>query len=545
MPDFQDTQTFVLPDAPKAQPPSAPMKIAMLTSVNVEQALGGAERTVALLAQQLVQRGHTVSVLTLGPRGSVLTQRRSAQGVDVWAVPLVQFYDPYHDPYHAQRPVPRWRKALWHAWDVHNATMARQVDAVLAQIAPQVVVTHALQGFSTAVWQPVRQRGMALVHMTHDHALICPTTTMTRGTQVCAGVCTQCAVYGALRKALCVQPDALVAPSQMILQRHTALGWFPQVPIKTVIPNALPTDWPEAQDLALGTPIAASLSSTLEASDAATHAASSVPPTPLTTPQRPVVFGFLGRMDESKGIDTLLQALPLLNQALRAHALENPRTNTLPTEPSAAYRLLVGGGGDAAMVRARWVLPAIEQRVELLGRVQAAEFLQRIDVLVVPSRAPETFCNVVMEAASLGRPSIVSERGALPERVQRGRSGWIVPADSPQALAQALLLCITQPAQVRDKARQALATRPRYSAALQSERFEVLLATVLARQAKAQATAASATSATSAAQATAPTPTPATPLVAQQETPEVTHQVTPQMTQPVTAPAKGHVRVHD
>lgn len=405
------------------------MNIAMLTSVNVQHAVGGAERMVALLAAQLAQRQHRVSVLTLGPIGSAV-QQQSHQGVDLWSLPLVQIYDPYHAPATTPtKPPTRLQKALWHLWDVHNRPMAQQVDAVLARMAPDLVLTHALQGFSTAVWQRVRARGIPLLHMAHDHALLCPATTMTRGAEVCAKPCFECASYGHLRHALSARPDALIAPSQSVLQRHQQFGWFRDVPLQTVIPNALPDDWPPA-------------------------------PQPLPALQQPLVVGFLGRMDESKGIDTLLAALSHLGD--------------LP------YQVHIAGPGDAAEVAARWLQPEAAQRVRFLGRVQAAAFLQSIDVLVVPSRAHETFSNVVMEAASLGRPCIVSDRGALPERVQHGHSGWIFPAGDAHALAQTLRHCLTQPDDVRLKAERALAMRPSYDARLQCDRFEAFFAQVLA-----------------------------------------------------------------
>jgi glycosyltransferase involved in cell wall biosynthesis len=403
------------------------MNIVFLTSVHPDHAVGGAERMAALLAQQLQAMGHRVTLLVLGAIGSPTQQSLSAAQLAVWSIPLVQCYDPYA-PQPAHLPQPgRLHKALWHLRDVHNTAMASQVGHVLDALRPEIVLTHAVQGFSTAVWGAVRARGIKLVHMVHDHALVCPATTMARGTTVCPSPCWQCAGYGALRKWLSVRPDACVAPSQSVLQRHLDLGWFTQVPVRAVIPNALPDDWPLPR---------------------AAH-----------RPAQPLVFGFLGRMDESKGIDTLLAAVSHL--------------------PPARFQLKVAGAGDIERVRQQWLAPQAAPAVAFLGPVQAPAFLESIDVLVVPSRAQETFSNVVMEASALGRPSIVAQCGALPERVLHGQSGWLFPPGDALALAGVMRACIDQPDSVIAKGQAAFAMRAGYGARLQSQRFERLFMQVL------------------------------------------------------------------
>ena len=105
----------------------------------------------------------------------------------------------------------------------------------------------------------------------------------------------------------------------------------------------------------------------------------------------------------------------------------------------------------------------------------------RFDVLVTPSRACETFCNAVMEAACFGIPAIVSDRGALPERVDSGVSGWIFPAGDQQALAQPMQLCLDDREDVAERGAAALQTRSRYDPERQVEAWASVCASVLAR----------------------------------------------------------------
>ena len=405
------------------------MKIAMVMSVYGKDAIGGAERTAGILANNLVRCGHEVTIVSLGAINSKESSFQTEFGVNVWQLPLSQLYDPYGlDGVKNQPPVSSIKKALWHLLDVYNLRMALRVRAVFRKISPDIVMTHTLQGFSVAVWTEAKRVGAKIVHMTHDHALICPATAMTKGPKVCESVCTQCAVYSKMRNVLATLPDVVVGPSQIILDRHRKFGWFGDVKSTCVIPNALPESWPDS-------------------------------PIELAT-RSPMVFGFLGRLDESKGVDTLLSAIKFL--------------------PEGCFKIKLGGHGDSKQLRDRWLDPQVpETSVEFLGVVNAAEFISNIDVLVTPSRAHETFCNVVMEAGCLGRPAIVSNRGALPERVEHGNSGWIFPAGDIQELAKLMNNCIKNPIDVISKGVNARSLRESYSSRVQCDKFEMLFKEML------------------------------------------------------------------
>ena len=428
------------------------MKIAMLMSVYGDRAVGGAERTAFELAKQLVERGHSVYILSLGPKGGPTPPSTVNQGVHCEYIALRQWYDPFHASAttgQANGTVQKiWRsvkKAVWHLTDIYNPLMAREVRKKLKMIKPDVFFTHTLQGFSVGAWNAANALNIKVLHMTHDHALICPGTAMTKGVKACEKVCTSCQFYSSLRHSVAVAPDAIVGPSEIILHRHRQFGWFENIASQVAIPNALPANWPLISKDEIANPLRQDSSELME----------------------PIVFGFLGRLDESKGADTIAQALC-----------------RLPKELKGRWRMRFAGAGTMDSIR-QWVLAAssggaqnweeLSPHIECLGLVQADSFLQTIHVLITPSRAHETFCNVVMEATSLGRPAIVSDRGALPERVQSGELGWIFPAGNASALSTQMRQLIDDPKQIYAKAQTAFEFRDQYDAKLQCDRFEVVL----------------------------------------------------------------------
>jgi glycogen synthase len=397
------------------------VRISMLMSVFGQHAMGGAERSAEKSALALAGAGHDVSLVSLSAAGQLGGACILPSGLRHCTVPLSQVYDPYGLDGGKAVPTdqrPGLYKAMWHLADIYNPVMASRLLNLWRVERPDVVITHTLQGFSVAAWHAARSSGAALVHMIHDHALICPGTAMTRGMQVCQSTCLSCSAFSRARRAVSCSPLAVVAPSRAVLARHRQAGWFHDVVDQRVIENCLAPGWPIA-------------------------ALRRAPP--LNTRW---CFGYLGRLDASKGVDTLLEAARLLSDL--------------------DFRFHLAGPGDTGMARALIEQYGLTSRVTLEGPVDAASFLAGIDVLVTPSRALETFCNVVMEAASLGIPSIVSDRGALPERVAYGAGGWIVPAGDANALARIMRLCREDPAQVEARGEAAYKTRVNYEPARQS-----------------------------------------------------------------------------
>src|SRR5262249_13534842 len=114
-------------------------------------------------------------------------------------------------------------------------------------------------------------------------------------------------------------------------------------------------------------------------------------------------------------------------------------------EPDARLRL-VGPGGDA-----EHLLAGASSRVSAAGPLDQqglADELRRGDCLVLPSRN-DSYGMVVTEALACGVPALVSEMAGGQDLVRDGATGWVIPADDREALAERMLWCVRHPADVR------------------------------------------------------------------------------------------------
>lgn len=371
------------------------MKLALVSSLYAPNGHGGAERVVQDLAEGLAARGHAVHVLCLGRADRV--ERARLNGVEVRYCPLRNLYWPF-----PASPAGFAGKVAWHAIDAHNPRMARIVDGLLAEVAPELVNTHNLAGFSAAVWAPVARRGLPLVHTLHDHYLLCPYSTMHRGGANCARPCLACRAASAPRRAMTRHVDGVIGVSRYILDRHRELGLFAQADA-SVVYNGFAGPAPAA------------------------------PRAPGAHPR----IGFLGSLVPAKGVDRLVDAF-------------------LRLAPGAA-ELHIAGAGDPAYEAQLRRRTASREAVRWHGVVDPEPFLAGLDLLVVPSINHDPMPRVVLEAFRQSVPVAGARRGGIPEGFA-GDCGWLYDPDDPAALAAILAQAVARPerlAQMREAARAA------------------------------------------------------------------------------------------
>jgi len=161
--------------------------------------------------------------------------------------------------------------------------------------------------------------------------------------------------------------------------------------------------------------------------------------------QDTLIVGTVGRMQTVKDQVTLVRAFLHLIQT-DPKARERLRLVMIGDGPlrEDSQKLLRAGGAEAFA----W-LPG--------ERADIPEIIRAMDVFVLPSIA-EGISNTILEAMASGLPVIATNVGGNPELVQDGRTGSLVPASDPRALAKAMQVYVHNPGQLH---RQGAAARDR------------------------------------------------------------------------------------
>ena len=107
---------------------------------------------------------------------------------------------------------------------------------------------------------------------------------------------------------------------------------------------------------------------------------------------------------------------------------------------------MVGDGPLLARVRATLAEGGVAELCWLPGeRTDIPAIMRGLHAFVLPSRG-EGISNTILEAMASGLPVVATDVGGNAELVSHGRTGEIVPAADPSALATSLLRLADNPA---------------------------------------------------------------------------------------------------
>jgi glycosyltransferase involved in cell wall biosynthesis len=134
---------------------------------------------------------------------------------------------------------------------------------------------------------------------------------------------------------------------------------------------------------------------------------------------------FVGRLASNKGLLELTEAFVTLARSDRS-----------------AHLVVVGeDGGQRGPMEAKAKALGVSERVHVLGHVDDDTVLsaayREARLTVLPSEY-EAFGLVLLESLAVGTPVVASRVGGIPEFVEDGKAGLLVPPKSPTALAEAI-----------------------------------------------------------------------------------------------------------
>ena len=142
----------------------------------------------------------------------------------------------------------------------------------------------------------------------------------------------------------------------------------------------------------------------------------------LGIPKTATLFGFVGQLDERKGVYALLEAFSLLRKSV----------------DDDAHLLFVGQGPLRDFIRDWRDEHQAAGKIHLAGfQTDISDIMKSIDALVLPSLW-EGFGLVLIEAMAAAKPCVTTDVSSMPEIVVDGITGRIVPVNDSQKLADAL-----------------------------------------------------------------------------------------------------------
>jgi glycosyltransferase involved in cell wall biosynthesis len=160
------------------------------------------------------------------------------------------------------------------------------------------------------------------------------------------------------------------------------------------------------------------------------------------------IIGFVGQLDERKGIEDLLSAFRSVHRRLPE-----------------VHLVMAGTGPLEAMIQRFYCENQLGDVVHMLGfRDDVPAVMQAIDVLALPSRW-EGFGLVLIEAMAASTPVVATRVSSIPEIVVDGKTGFLVPPGKPELLAERLVQVLSN--------RELAAEMGRHGRARVVERFTV------------------------------------------------------------------------
>lgn len=140
---------------------------------------------------------------------------------------------------------------------------------------------------------------------------------------------------------------------------------------------------------------------------------------------------YVGRLEHVKGVDVLLKAMRRVSRQLPDVQLS-----------------IVGDGAVRAELEAFVKLHRLQEQVVFHGWLRPkaiSDQYAQATAVVIPSIWPENLPTVCIEALAMGRPVIGSDSGGIPELIQDGVTGRVVPIGDKNKLAAAIVDILSRP----------------------------------------------------------------------------------------------------
>jgi glycosyltransferase involved in cell wall biosynthesis len=388
---------------------------------------GGAEAYMLDLARLQVDAGLEVELF--GMRHPMNPPSR----FQAWFPSKVDFDPP---PSTAQGKIRGAGRMLW------SSSAAKGMSVVIERFEPDLIHLHNIyHQLSPSILHPIKNAGVPAVMTLHDYKLACPTYRFLDHGRICEA-CVPRKFWNAAMRRCNGGSFAASALNGLEMTIHTVGRLYAPVHRFACPSRFLESKMRQARvypDRLRWVP------NFIDA-----------PRIPVKeAPGGDVVYA--GRLSEEKGVDVLIAAAAL-----------RPRV-----------RVDVAGDGPARAELERLVeAQGMGDRIRFHGHLSPEllrPLVRRAATLVVPSRYYENMPLSVLEGFAVGVPVIASRLGGLPELIDPGTDGLVVPPNDPEALANAMEELLASPDRAFEMGRAARAKAEReFAPDLHLERLQAI-----------------------------------------------------------------------
>ena len=292
--------------------------------------------------------------------------------------------------------------------------LAGHEATIIESFRPDAVLMHKVSDAKRLV---AVAQAVPSVHMVHDHDLVCPRHHK----------------YFPISHKICNKPAGLACYLHLCCLQRTAEG--SRLPIKINGTGNVKRQLYAGRSVRQYLVGSHYMKKELEINGIPGEKIEIVHPVPaaLETPHAHQIGNalevlFVGQVIRGKGVDLLLRALSCLRGDWHAN--------------------IVGGGNQLDECQALSVRLGIRDRVNFIGPIDhnmLDRFYTESRLLVVPSRWPEPFGMVGIEAMARGRPVVAFDNGGIADWLDHGVTGLLVPPANVSAMTSAIQSLLDDP----------------------------------------------------------------------------------------------------
>lgn len=142
------------------------------------------------------------------------------------------------------------------------------------------------------------------------------------------------------------------------------------------------------------------------------------------------LVGYIGRLAEGKGIESFIQAIPLM------------------LKERSDLEFLIGGGGLlSARIEAELKKGHLKEKLRLIGWIphdELPKYLNELKLFILPS-CSEGLPSAIQEAMACGTIVLTTAVGCIPDLIKDGKTGFILEDNSPECIAKGVIHALEHP----------------------------------------------------------------------------------------------------